>query len=154
MGNQTFCNCVSLHLKPEKTIELEKIIQNVEKGTNLGSMNNSNSPVKKNWNNKDEQTNSISLRKSKTNNENEINTNNNNNKSILIENKDSKNQLVLNNKNNYDTLENNVSLSLIDIESKREQNLQKFGFDIKGHITKCYEYNNPFLSFVKINKKK
>ena len=28
MGNQTFCNCVSLHPKPEKTIDLEKIIKN------------------------------------------------------------------------------------------------------------------------------
>jgi hypothetical protein len=47
MGNQTFCNCVSLHPKPEKSIDLEKIIKNVEKRTNLGSMNNSNSLVKK-----------------------------------------------------------------------------------------------------------
>lgn len=47
MGNQTFCNCVSLHPKPEKTIDLGKMIKNVEKGNNLGSMNNSNSLVKK-----------------------------------------------------------------------------------------------------------
>ena len=60
--------------------------------------------------------------------------------------------MVLNNKNNYDTLENNVSLSLIDIKSKREQNLQKLGFDVKGR--KSFEYNDPCLSFVKINKKK
>ena len=60
--------------------------------------------------------------------------------------------MILNNKNNYDTLENNVSLSLIEIKSKREQNLQKFGFDVKGG--KSCEYNFPCLSFVKINKKK
>ena len=87
----------------------------------------------------------------KNNNTNTNNNNNNNNKSILIENKDSKNQLV-NNKNNYDTLENNISLSLIDIKSKREPNLQKFGFDVKGR--KSYDFNDPCLSFVKINKKK
>jgi hypothetical protein len=59
---------------------------------------------------------------------------------------------LVNNKNNYDTLENNISLSLIDIKSKREPNLQKFGFDVKGR--KSYDFNDPCLSFVKINKKK
>lgn len=157
MGNQTFCNCVTCHNKIEKSIDIEKIIHNVEKGTNRGILSNSNRNInsKKNSNNlKDEQivTNYISINKTISNSlnkskENEI-VHNNNNK-LNYDNNKLKNNEISNNNNHLFHSETSLHNYLKPQLAHSFQNI-----DEQDEISDNYSYNDPCLSFVKINKKK
>ena len=163
MGNQTFCNCITCHHKKEKSIDIEKIIKNVERGTNRESVNISNRQNinKKNYINNDQiMTNCVSLKKTISNHsyiEKEIkncklNKNEPLNKSD--ENKDCKlnNNIHLNINNNIN-IDNNSSLNINVKKSKSKQSLP-IAFDNKEDVIKSYVYHDPCLSFVKISKKK
>ena len=164
MGNQTFCNCITCHHKIEKSIDVEKIIKNVERGTNRESVNNSNRQniYKKNYINNDQiMTNCVSLKKTISNplnNEKEI-KNCKLNKSQTLNKNDENKDCKLNNNNIHLNINNNINIdndSSLNINLKKSKSKQSLpiAFDNKEDVIKSYVYHDPCLSFVKISKKK